>query len=237
MSSSYRRRAAISSRQASRASRRRSSLLRAAERVEHVELERRAREPALLELARHRDEPLGRCGDVLAGDRASPRVRARAPVAEDAPRDHEPGLAFGPQLRERGELLVVEEAVRDVELRLDVRLRPLGADRRGIRPCSEEEPDRLREDRLPRARLPRDRVEPGRERELRLADEDEVLDPEPTKQSSGGSDGRTSPPAASRAASAPPRSARPHGPPSRAWTRGGRRRGRPLPRRPSGSTR
>ena len=134
-------------------------LLGAAERVEHVELERRPREPALLELARHRDQALGGGRDVLARDRASPRVRARSPVAEDAPRDHEPGLALGPQLGERGELLVVEEAVRHVELGLDVRLGPVGADRRRVGPRAEQQPDRLREDRLPRTGLARHRVQ------------------------------------------------------------------------------
>ena len=121
---------------------------------------------------------LRRGGHVLARDGASPRVRPRAPVAEDAPRDHEPRLALRSELGERSELLVVEEAVRDVELGLDVRLRPVRADRRRIRARAEEQPDRLREDRLARAGLPRDRVQAGREGELRLADEDEVLDPE-----------------------------------------------------------
>ena len=158
-------------------------LLGSAERIEDVELERRPREAALLELARHRDETLCRGSDVLARDGTTPRVRARAPVAEDPSRDDEPGLALGPQVRERGELLVVEESLRHVELGLDVRLGAVAADRRGIGPRSEEQPDRLREDRLARPRLARDRVQPGRERELRLADEDEVLDPEPTKQS------------------------------------------------------
>ena len=159
-------------------------LLRPAERIEHVELERRAREPALLELARHRDEALRRRGDVLPRDRTTPGVCARAPVAEHTACDDETGLALGAQLRKPCELLVIEEPVGNVELRLDVRLRPLGTDRGGVCPRAEEKPDRLREDRLPRSRLPRDRVQAGRERKLSLADEDEVLDPEPTKHES-----------------------------------------------------
>ena len=182
MSSSYRRRAAISSRQASCASRRRSACSAPQNASSTSSWNDGTREPALLELPRHGDEALG-CGrNVLARDGASPGIGARAPVAEDAPRDHEPRLTFGSQLGERSELLVVEEAVGNVELGLDVCLRPLGADRRGIGARPEEQPDRLREDRLPRARLARDRVQPGREGELRLADEDEILDPEPTKQ-------------------------------------------------------
>ena len=42
-------------------------LLLAHERVEDVELVRRAGKAPLLELPRHRDEALGRAGDVLAG--------------------------------------------------------------------------------------------------------------------------------------------------------------------------
>ena len=212
-------------------------LLGTAERVEHVELERRTREPALLELPRHGDEPLRRSGHVFPRDGASPRIRARPPVAEDAPRDDEPSLSFGTQLGERSELLVVEEPIGDIQLGLDVCLGPVGADRGGIGACPEQEPDRLREDRLPRPRFPRHRVEAGRERQLGLADENEVLDAEPTKQSSGGSGARRSPPGASREASARLRCGRPRGPPFPAWIRDGRRRAR-LPRRPpSGSTR
>ncbi len=156
-------------------------LLGSAERIEDVELERGPREPALLELPRHRDEALRGRSDVLAGDRATPRVCARSPVTEDPPRDDEPGLALGPQLGERAELVVVEEPFRHVELGLDVRLGPVAADRRRVGARPEQQPDRLREDRLPRPRLARDRIQPGRERELSLADEDEVLDPKPTK--------------------------------------------------------
>ena len=57
------------------------------------------REPPLLELPRHRDHALDGGRDVLAGGRAAPRVRARAPVGEDAPRDDERVLVLGPQLR------------------------------------------------------------------------------------------------------------------------------------------
>jgi hypothetical protein len=92
-----------------------------------------------------------------------------------------------PALGEPGELLLVEEAVGHVELGLDVRLVPVRAHRRRIRTGAEEQPDRLSEDRLARTRLARDGVQPRREREVRLADEDEVLDAEPTKQRCRGS--------------------------------------------------
>ena len=79
-------------------------------------------------------------------------------------------LVLRPEL---GELL---ELVRQVELRLDVGLRGGRADERVVALRAEQEADRLREDRLPRAGLAGDRVQPGRELELRLADEHEVLD-------------------------------------------------------------
>ena len=84
-SSSCRLRAAPSSRQAAARLTSPAELLLAAEAVEHLELVRRPAEAALLELARHRDQPLGRGGGILSRDRASPRVRPRAAVSKDAP--------------------------------------------------------------------------------------------------------------------------------------------------------
>ena len=96
------------------------------------------------------------------------------PSREDAARDDERLLVLGPELaRARSEL------VRKVELRLDVRLgAAAGPTNAVVALRAEEQPDRLREDRLPRARLARDRVQPGRELELGLPDEHEVLDAE-----------------------------------------------------------
>ena len=59
---------------------------------------------------------------------------------------------------------------------------PAGADDAGVAPCAEQEPNRLRQDRLAGARLACDRSQAGARRELALADEHEVLDPEATKQ-------------------------------------------------------
>ena len=95
-------------------------LLLAAEPVEHLELVRGTREPPLLELPGHRDDALDGRGDVLAGGRATPRVRARAPVAEHPPGDEQRVLVLRPEV---GQLL---ELVGQVELRLDVRLRAAG---------------------------------------------------------------------------------------------------------------
>ena len=151
-------------------------LLGADEGVEHVELVRRAREPTLLELARHRDQPLGGGGEVLARDRAAPGVGARAAVGEDAAREHESRLVLRPQLRERRRSALVEEPLRDVELRLDVGLARGRADGAGVALDAEQQPDRLGEDRLAGPGLAAEHVQARAELELGLADEDEVLD-------------------------------------------------------------
>ena len=152
-------------------------LVGAAEGVEDVERIRGSGEPSLLELARHRDQPLDSCSDVLARDSATPRISPRAPVAEHAARDHEARLAVRAKLGDTGQLVLVEEALRDVELGLDIGLGTVAADRRGVRARSQQEPDGLREDRLARTGLARDGVEAGVEGQLRLADENEILDP------------------------------------------------------------
>ena len=151
-------------------------LLLADERVEHVELVGRAGQAALLELARHRDQPLARRGKVVAGGAATPGVGAGAPVREDTAREHEAVLVLRPELGQRSHVFVVEEPWRRLKLGLDVGLLAVLADEGVVAPASEEETDRLREDRLARAGLAGDRVQAGRERQLGLADEDEVLD-------------------------------------------------------------
>ena len=75
--------------------------------VDHRELVARPREPALLELAAHREQRLDGGGDVLAGGASPPRVGARAAVGEDAAREHEPLLAVGPELGQHAEGLAV----------------------------------------------------------------------------------------------------------------------------------
>ena len=185
VSSSCRFRAAASSRHATPRLTTAAELLLAAVGVEHVELVRGPGEPALLELAGHRDQALGGGREILSRDRAAPGVRARAAVPEDTPGEHEAGLVLGRELGEAGQLLVVEEALRQVELGLDVGLAGRGADRAGVALRAEQEADRLREDRLPGAGLARDRGQPGGGRELSLAHENEILDPQATKQRSG----------------------------------------------------
>ena len=162
-------------------------LLFAAVRVEHVELIRRPGKSALLELAGHRDQPLGGCREVLAGDGTAPRVGARAPVGKNPPRNDEAGLVLRRELGESGELLVLEESLGQVELRLDVGLPGGGADRPRVTLGAEQEPDRLGEDRLPRTGLAGDRRQSLGRRELSFPHEDEVLDPQATKQRPGGS--------------------------------------------------
>ena len=142
----------------------------AGETIQQLELVRRPREAPLLELARHRDDPLDRGGDVLACRSTAPGVRARPPVCEHAARNEQHILVLRAKV---GELL---QLVRKVELGLDVGLLSTGPDERVVALHSEEKADRLREDRLARPGLTGDGVQTRRELEFGLADEDEVLD-------------------------------------------------------------
>jgi hypothetical protein len=151
-------------------------LVLARERVEQVELVRGSGQAPLLELARHRDQSLGRGGNVLPRGAAAPGIRARAPIGEDAACEHETVFVLGPELGQRGQPLVVEEPLRRLELRLDVRVVAVRADERSVAAGAQQQADRLGQDRLPGAGLAGDRVQAGRERQLRLANQDEVLD-------------------------------------------------------------
>ena len=160
------------------------------ERIEDVELVRGSRQPALLELARHREKLLNERRQILARDRASPSVRARAAVGEDAARGDEAFFARRTQLGDRLEPGLVEDPLGQVELGFDVGLLGAGAEVRRVTGSAQEQSDGLGEDRLAGARLPGDGVEAGREPEVGLTDEDEALDAEATEQ--GGSYGNTS---------------------------------------------
>ena len=160
------------------------------ERVEHGELVARPPEPALLELAAHREQSLGGGGDVFAGGAPSPCVRARAPVGKDPAREHERLLALGPQLRQLAERFVVGQ----VELRLHVRLAGRSSDRRRVAARAEQQPEGVREDRLARAGLARDRIQAGVELELGLANQHEVLDPEASQHAAPSYGGRLTAP-------------------------------------------
>ena len=104
-----RRRAAASSRQARACSARRRSCSSPTNASRTSSWNDGPREAPLLELARHREQPLDERRELLARDRAPPGVGARAPVGEDAPGGDEPVLVLGPELGEGRELLVVEE--------------------------------------------------------------------------------------------------------------------------------
>ena len=112
----------------------------------------------------------------------APGVGPRAAVPEHAARDDQPLLVLGPQLEQRQHVVLFERAQRRLRLGLDVRIRALGAHERRVATRAEQQPDGLREDRLARAGLTGDRVQPRGQVELGLADEDEVLDAQPTKQ-------------------------------------------------------
>ena len=118
-----------SARHASRVSPAPLGLLVTDEGVEDVELVGGSGKPPLLELARHRNQPLRCRGEILARERPSPCVRPCAAVSEDPAGEDEPRLVLRAQLREGLQVGVVEEGVRDVELGLDVgllRCRPDG---------------------------------------------------------------------------------------------------------------
>ena len=140
------------------------------------------REAALLELPRHGEQPLHERRQILARDRAAPCVGTRAAVGEHASRGHEALLSRGTQLGDRLEARVVEQLLREVELGLDVGFLRAGPQVRGIARSAQKEPDGLRQDRLARTGLAGDGVQPGREREVGLADEDEVLDAQAAEQ-------------------------------------------------------
>jgi hypothetical protein len=75
-------------------------LLLAAEAVEDLELVRGAREPALLELAGHRDDPLNGGCDVLSRGGTPPCIRPSPAVGEDAAGDYKLILVFGTEVAE-----------------------------------------------------------------------------------------------------------------------------------------
>jgi hypothetical protein len=95
-------------------------LLLAAERVENRELIGRTRQPTLLELAGHGQEPLAERGDVLPGGAPPPRVGAGAPLGGDPACEDDALLVLRPELGQPRERLLVEQDCRQVELRLDV---------------------------------------------------------------------------------------------------------------------
>ena len=180
-SSSRRRVASPRWRHASRASHATGLLVGADERVEQVALVRWAGETALGELPREREQPIGRGDEILARDAPAPGEGARAAVGAHPARDDEARLVVRPEVAQRLEPLLVEEPVGHLELGLDVRLATRGADGRRVALRAEQEPDRLGDDRLAGAGLARERDEPGRELEVGLADQDEVLDPQSAK--------------------------------------------------------
>jgi hypothetical protein len=152
------------------------SLLVADKRIQNVELVGGACKPSLLELPRHSDRPFGDHGEILTCRASSPRVGAGPSVGEDPAGQHEAVLALRAELRECFGTLLLEDRLRQIELRLDVRLVRARADEARVALRAEQETDRLGEDRLAGAGLAGDRVEAGVEREVGDADQHEVLD-------------------------------------------------------------
>ncbi len=72
------------------------ALLVADECVQRIQLVGRPRQPALLELPRHRQQSLACGGQILASGASPPGVRTRASVGEHPPGQHQTVLALGP---------------------------------------------------------------------------------------------------------------------------------------------
>src|SRR5262249_9041187 len=78
--------------------------------VDQIELVGRPGQAALFELAGHRNQTLDGGRQILARDRPPPGVSACTAVPEDPSRRDEPRLVLRPELRDRGDALVVEES-------------------------------------------------------------------------------------------------------------------------------
>ena len=119
-------------------------LLGADERVQYLELIRGPRQPALLELAGHRDEPLAERRQLLARHRAAPGIGARPSLGGDPAGQHQTILVLWPQLADGVEAVLFQQPVGEVELGLDVSLGrarpdvgsvPLGAEQQARPPA------------------------------------------------------------------------------------------------------
>ena len=106
------------------------------------------------------------------GRRRAPGVGARAPVGEDAPRDHEPSSSSGRSSASSSS----SSSLGQVELRLDVGLLAGRPDERASPFAPSRRPTACARIVLPAPGLARDRVQARRELELGLPDQDEVLD-------------------------------------------------------------
>ena len=111
-----------------------------------------------------------------------PQAKARErPSALTRRATTRPGSSSGRRSRSVSSPSSSKNPVGHLELGLDVRLPTRGAHRRRVALRAEQEPDGLGDDRLAGAGLTRERDEPGRELEVGLADQDEVLDPQTSK--------------------------------------------------------
>ena len=118
-------------------------------------------------------------GQLLARHRATPGIGARPSLGKDAPGQDETVLVLRPQLADGLEAVLFEQPIRRSSSASTYASAAPGPTYRSVPPGAEQQADRLREDGLAGAGLARDRVQTRRECELRLADEDEVLDAEP----------------------------------------------------------
>jgi hypothetical protein len=140
----------------------------------------------------------------MAMRRSPARVRAGASVREHASGEDEPFLVVGAELGQRRQLVVLEHAAGQVQLRLNVGLAAVRADVARVTLRAEEQADGLSEDRLAGPGLARDRVQPRGEGQLGLVDQHEVLDAQTPEHAAGDGKRRSrSTPSSNRAPGCP----------------------------------
>ena len=127
----------------------------------------------VLVLAVEGDERLGELAQIGHRRGAAVDERARAALRADAPREDDLLRVLRQALAQ-----LAAQRVRQLEHALDVRLLGAGPDDAGPRPAAEQQIERVGQHRLARAGLPRQDVEPRREAQLGLLDQQEVLDAE-----------------------------------------------------------
>jgi len=144
--------------------------------VEQLELAGRLAQPPGLVLGRHLEQPLAE--RLQIGPRAgpAPHERAAAAAREQAPGQHQRFLAGGAQIGHRLQAGVLEEAVGQLELGLDVRLGGVRPDQRAGRGGARQKPDRIGQHRLAGAGLACEHVQAGRRLEVGTLDQGQVLD-------------------------------------------------------------
>ncbi len=156
-----------------------------AEAVEDLQLRRGQRELAVLVLAVEREQHAAELAQVGYGRGATADVGARAPVGADAAREHELLRVGADALAE-----LLAQALRQVEDPLHVSLAGSGAYDPRPRAPAQQQIERVREHGLAGAGLAGEHVQPWRQAQLRLLDQQQILDTELLQHATWSSSGR-----------------------------------------------